>query len=98
MKTMKYGIFTCSEIILAKYGTLLKNTCLNCFEIIIKSLKPTANTIQMFKELNKHFLSNFGCKLQKKIGAGLSQQEESCTFWGLKSENSWDSWMMGTGI
>lgn len=43
MKTMKYGIFTCIEITLAKYGTLLKNKYLNCSKIIIQPLKPTAN-------------------------------------------------------
>ena len=57
MKTMKYGIFTCSEIILAKYGILLKNKCLNCSKIITRPLKPTANTAEIFSELNKHFLS-----------------------------------------
>lgn len=43
MKTLKYGIFTCSEIILVKYGILLKNKCLNCSKITIQPLKPTAN-------------------------------------------------------
>lgn len=80
MKTMKYGIFTCNGIILAKYSTLIKDKCLDCSKIIIQPLELTVNTIQMFNELNKHFLSNFSCKLQKTDGSRLSQPEESCTF------------------
>lgn len=49
---MKYGIYTCFEIILAKY--------LNCSEIVIQPLKPTSNNVQIFNEINKHF---FSCKL-----------------------------------
>lgn len=39
MKTMMYGIFICSEIILAKYGILLKNKCLNCSNITIYNIQ-----------------------------------------------------------
>lgn len=56
MKTMKYGLFTCSAITLAKYGILLKNKYLNYSKIIIQPLKPTSTEQRHFNELNKNFL------------------------------------------
>lgn len=79
MKTMTCGIFTCNEIILAKYSTLIKNKYLNCPEIVIQPLKPTSDSVQIFNELNKHCSRNFSCKLQKTDGPRLNQQEKSCT-------------------
>lgn len=51
MIIMKYSIFTCNEIIHAKYSTLIKK---QIFELLqnIQSLKPTSNIVQIFNKLS----------------------------------------------
>lgn len=56
MKIMKYGLFTCRAIMLAKYIIFLKNKYLNYSKIIIQPLKPTSIEQRYFNELNKNFL------------------------------------------
>lgn len=53
---MKYGLFTCGAITLAKYGIFVKNKYLNYCKIIIQPLKPTSTEQRYFNELNKNFL------------------------------------------